>query len=297
MEIFNLICFLTLVENGHFYKAADELYISQSALSRHIQSLEKELNVKLIIRTPAGVELSDAGRAFIPYAKTITQEHSRMMNAVTELKSSRRRTLNIYAFSYLTAYGLQSMLAEFENDNPDIALNIVETETDICLDMLAEDPGAVAITYDPMEPDPVCSDRIELAADHITVIARYDSDLASCQEISMRALKNRRIQIFSRESSPFLNSFLSAQCQRFDLVPDEKAGMWYTTLSGVISRYNTVSLLPSKIAELAKSPDVRIIPVYDAQPLSVVVSVHRGGEGGSREALRFLDFARRFDRA
>ena len=65
--------FIKLVEIGNFMEAADELFISQSTLSKHINALEKELEVSLFDRTTRRVKLTQAGRALLPYAVKIVQ--------------------------------------------------------------------------------------------------------------------------------------------------------------------------------------------------------------------------------
>lgn len=61
--------FVLLANINNFQEAADSLYISQSTLSRHIQTLEKELQNKLFDRTTRTVRLSEFGRFFLPYAQ------------------------------------------------------------------------------------------------------------------------------------------------------------------------------------------------------------------------------------
>ena len=56
-------------EELHFTRAAQRLHMDQSAVSRHIQKLEAKLGLKLFIRSGRVVELSDAGRSFLPYAR------------------------------------------------------------------------------------------------------------------------------------------------------------------------------------------------------------------------------------
>ena len=71
MEIEYIRQFALLARDCHFQSAADELFISQSTLSKHIAALEKELGQKLFHRTTRQVELTDFGRAFLPYAEKI----------------------------------------------------------------------------------------------------------------------------------------------------------------------------------------------------------------------------------
>ena len=60
-----LQAFLTLAQEKRFVTAAKRLGMSQSGLSRQVQSLERELGTKLLVRTPRGVVLTDAGERYL----------------------------------------------------------------------------------------------------------------------------------------------------------------------------------------------------------------------------------------
>ena len=71
MELNYIREFVFLANINNFQEAADALYISQSTLSRHIQSLENELQNKLFDRTTRSVQLSEFGKFFLPYAQEL----------------------------------------------------------------------------------------------------------------------------------------------------------------------------------------------------------------------------------
>ena len=66
MEVQYVREFLTLVKYGNYLAAADELFISQSTLSKHIFALEKELGLSLLNRTTRKVQLNQYGPLFSP---------------------------------------------------------------------------------------------------------------------------------------------------------------------------------------------------------------------------------------
>ena len=65
MNIFQLSCFLAVAEYLNFAKAAQSLHVTHPAVSQQIQSLEKELNTKLFVRTTRTVKLTDEGKATV----------------------------------------------------------------------------------------------------------------------------------------------------------------------------------------------------------------------------------------
>jgi DNA-binding transcriptional LysR family regulator len=85
MELRHLRYFVAVAEHGHVTRAAESLGIQQPPLSQQIKALEEELGVQLLRRKPRGVELTDAGAAFLERARAILAEVDRAL-------ASTRRT-------------------------------------------------------------------------------------------------------------------------------------------------------------------------------------------------------------
>src|ERR1700693_2266310 len=68
-ELIQYWCAVAVGEELHFTRAARRLHMDQSAVSRHIQKLEAKLGIKLFVRSGRGVELTSAGKDFLPYAR------------------------------------------------------------------------------------------------------------------------------------------------------------------------------------------------------------------------------------
>lgn len=83
MEILQLKEFVTIADNLSFIETAFQLDVSTSALSRHVQNLENELGCKLFQRGSRTVQLTDAGRTFLPHAVKMLADYE---DGITELK-------------------------------------------------------------------------------------------------------------------------------------------------------------------------------------------------------------------
>lgn len=83
MQYYHLKAFIAVVKEGNFSKAAAKLFVSPSALSQQITTLERSLDFKLFTRNYQGVKLTSAGEDFYPKAKEII--------ALTESAGNKRR--------------------------------------------------------------------------------------------------------------------------------------------------------------------------------------------------------------
>ncbi|HEY2020398.1 LysR family transcriptional regulator [Paraburkholderia sp.] len=85
MEIHHLRSFTTVADTGNLSRASDQLHLTQSAISKHIKTLEEELHTKLFERTPAGMSLTSRGRKLLPLAVETIAAASRMISAANGL--------------------------------------------------------------------------------------------------------------------------------------------------------------------------------------------------------------------
>ncbi len=126
MEISRCNEFLVLAKTRNYLEASEQLNISQSTLSKHIQALERELGVTLFDRSTRRVSLSDDGITFLPFAERIVRVDYELHAAFAKGLPSHKKTLAIGSIPVMSPYGITKLLATFERTHPGVSLRIVE---------------------------------------------------------------------------------------------------------------------------------------------------------------------------
>jgi DNA-binding transcriptional LysR family regulator len=121
-----LIRLAVVIEQGSFSRAAQQLGVSQPALSQSIAQIESELGVKLIERTPHGVEPTVYGRALYSRAQAIDRELAQASRDIQELAFGHKGTLTIGASAGAAASLVATSLCRFLQSQPGTGIQVFE---------------------------------------------------------------------------------------------------------------------------------------------------------------------------
>lgn len=131
MELFQLRSFHEVARSGSFSKAAENLNITQPALSRQIVTLEKTVGMNLFNRHNRGVNLTDAGRRLYEYAEDVLKLLDKASKTLKEMQNLESGQLKIGASTTIGNYLLPTWIAKFLNLHPgvDVSLQVGNSET------------------------------------------------------------------------------------------------------------------------------------------------------------------------
>ncbi len=133
MNTTQLECFVSLASTLNFAKTAEEVYLTQPAVTKEIQSLETELSAKLFIRTTRSVSLTEVGRQFLPEANSILNSYYHAKDWIASFHSKSKNTLRIgYMDSHQLPFinqVLTKIKDKFENLIP--AFTVDQTDTNL----------------------------------------------------------------------------------------------------------------------------------------------------------------------
>lgn len=124
MDTTQLQAFVEIVEQGSMSAAAERLHLTQSAVSKRLQTLEQLLGNQLLDRIGRSVQLTDAGQRLLPIARRILADLDLARQAVQHSPSQVRGALNLATSHHLGLYRLPEVLSRFTRRYPAVDLNL-----------------------------------------------------------------------------------------------------------------------------------------------------------------------------
>jgi DNA-binding transcriptional LysR family regulator len=198
MLMAHLESFLEVARQGSVSRAAEQLFITQPALTARLKALEGELGVELFVRSARGVKLSDAGRAYLPYAERAIAVVAEGQQLMANLRSGTTGELLIAAAPAVSTYVLPAILKSFRATHPNVRLGVRTGHTEEVLDMVLRGEAHVGIgrpiRHQDIELIPVLDDEMLLV-----VSARHP--FASRGKVRIDELAAERLILFDRTSS------------------------------------------------------------------------------------------------
>ncbi|MGN1024368.1 MAG: LysR family transcriptional regulator [Lachnospiraceae bacterium] len=119
---------LVLAEVLHFSEAAEQLNLTQSALSKRVKALEEELGERIFIRTTRKIELSPFGKEFIPYAQQILTGYRSADLFLQKYKADHTQSISLGVIRNPQCYGIDRIFLSFQTAHPEIHLKLCEEE-------------------------------------------------------------------------------------------------------------------------------------------------------------------------
>jgi DNA-binding transcriptional LysR family regulator len=152
MDLRRIRYFLSLAEYLNFRKAAENLHISQSALSEQIAALEADLEVKLFERSSRAVRLTPGGAEYLPGAQQLIADFDACAHRAREAQAGRRGSLRIGTSGWALIDHLPEAARVFRSAYPEISLDIVVVRESRPLEMLRSGAIDLMVAAEVSEP-------------------------------------------------------------------------------------------------------------------------------------------------
>ncbi len=129
MELYQLKTFVVVSEEGNLTKAAERIFASQPAVSAHIKALEEELDVPLFLRTPRGMQLTEAGKGLKLKADAILSAADDMVNQAKSYKEELTGDLTIAINTDPDFLRVTELISRMSDAHPQLNLKIRQSSS------------------------------------------------------------------------------------------------------------------------------------------------------------------------
>ena len=237
MENFRLRVFRAVAHHLNFRIAAEELLLTQSAVTQQIKALESEMDVPLFDRAGGRVSLTPAGAALLPFADRLAALAAEAREAVAAANGASAGRLALGASQTIGQYLLPRLIAGFLEQNPKVEISVAGGNTQTILEALVEHRVQLCLIEGPaMRRDVQVEPFME---DHMVCVVPSGHEWAD-QEIDVKELQ--RATLVARE--------LGSGSRRIVEQAMEKAGLEVKKLRLLMTFDSTEGLLSAVEAGL-----------------------------------------------
>lgn len=207
MDINRLNEFIVLATHLNYSKAANQLFLTQPALSRHIHDLEQTLGARLFIRDTHNVHLTSVGQLFYHEAREIVDHYNHALELVKEATSSASGQVSIGFLGAAVQPFLSRFIPEFSAEHPQIKLSFSCDNLDVLTKRLNEDQIDLGFVthvdrsfFSGLQSETLLKDRL-------VAVFSPDNPLASKDQLYLKELSGVPGIAFSRQSNPITYEF------------------------------------------------------------------------------------------
>ncbi|KFF14747.1 transcriptional regulator [Chryseobacterium soli] len=172
---YRLKVFHTAAARLSFTKAAEELHISQPAVTKHIKEIENQLNTKLFDRKGTSIQLTQSGKTLYGYAEKIRNLYRDMEFEIGQINQQHKGKLIIGASTTVAQYILPEILAKFNTYYKDIKIELLTHNTEDISELLKQ--GKIDLGIIEGESQSSYFDYKIFKPDEIVLVAKADHPL------------------------------------------------------------------------------------------------------------------------
>nr|WP_300308191.1 LysR family transcriptional regulator [Halomonas sp.] len=294
MDTQSLQAFLAVADSGSFSRAAEQLHLTQPAVSKRIAGLEGQIRARLFDRIGRKVTLTEAGHMLLPRARAILVMVDDSRRALGNLSGDVGGELILATSHHIGLHRLPPILSAYVQDFPDVRLDLRFLDSEQAYQGVLDGDIEMAIVTLAAHPDPQLR-VVPLWIDQLWFVACSNHPLSQQQELSLALLCQHDAVLpgpltFTRQ---LINEHLASHGLQLKV---GQSTNYLETLKMMVNAGLGWSLLPERMVEedvarhdLVRLP-VNIAPIR--RPLGYLVHRERTLSNAARSMLERLDAAR-----
>lgn len=242
MEIRQIKYFIEVAKREHVTDAANELHVAQSAVSRQIFNLEKELGVELFIRRGRNIKLTSIGRIFLNHMEKAINVIDDATQIVSEYTDPEKGTIHVGFPSTLATYILPTAISAFRELYPDVKFELHQGSYRELADAVIRGDINMAL----LAPVPRQTSKMKgtiFFTENIVALLPKSHHLAGVRKIELNQLQGEDFILFPEGFQ--LRDIITKGCEQLGFKPIVSfEGEDIEAIKGLVSAGLGVSLIP-----------------------------------------------------
>lgn len=255
--------YVTLAETLNYTKAAEILFTSQPAISRHIAIIEEDMGVKLFVRDTRNVNLTTSGQAVYERFKDILEIYSQANEEATLLASGKIGKLKISSPYYWTEDFTEPIIKKFLLKYPQCNIKVISCQPSEGFDQMMERQSDFALSMETKDIDEDIR-RIKFAQEGLGVIMSSNHPLSLSTSVKLEEFNNCKLILLGGSKAINFNNYILSLFDKRHIKPQ---AISYTqqvdTLGLAIQETSGVGLLPYGVRNMNRSY-LKTVPLEDS---------------------------------
>lgn len=277
MLLSQIASFVEIARTGNLSRAAEALFVTQPALTARLQGLERELGAPLFLRTRRGMRLTEAGRAFLPYAERALAAVGEGRRLVAEIQRGGAGELTIGAAPAVSTYVLPALLKQFADEHPNARLSVRTGHSEEVLELVLREEVELGLTRELRHPE---IESVPVYEDELVLVTNRDHPFARHVLIRIEEIGGEQLILFDRTSS--YHELTSALFRAAGVEP--RGVMELDNIDAakkMVQQGLGVAFLPAAaVAAELDAGSLRAVAVADAEPVRrQIVAIRRRDAG------------------
>lgn len=276
--------FVMIAELGGFSKAAQQLHITQTALTRRIQKLEAYLDLKLLDRTTRRVELTAVGREFLPQARNIVHDMTTAVERLKDMSQRAKGNFTLACIPSMTSHVLPDVIRSYAAQHPDNRIKLLDGASHEVHAAVLGGQAELGIGVQG-EKHPDLSETV-LFADPLVFICRSSHPLQGRKSVSWNDMRDA--DLIGISSFMATRIFMDYQLAKRGIrLHGNYEVQHHATAMNLVAAGVGSAILPASYFQEGDRPDMRKIPL--TQPTVkrkvVLLKLRRGGLSPAAQAF------------
>jgi len=277
---------LAVAEHRNFTRAAEALHVSQPTLSQQIRQLEDSLGAALFDRSGRSIRLTDAGEAYVRFARLALQDLEAGKRAMHDVQDLSRGSLRLAMTPTFTAYLIAPLLHRFHSLYPGITLSVEEMTQDRLEAALAEDRLDIGIAFTGMHLADIQSEA--LFSETLSLMVGATHPQAIGKVLTADGLEQQSLVLLSQDFAT--RQHIDLYCRQHGIVP--RIAIEANSISAIVElvrRGQLATILPAAIA--LEQPGLQALALTPELPQRTVALLSRRGAWRSAACQAFATLA------